>query len=84
MTAVILKVLFWRSGEAVDNDLNYDDVINGKNVLIFDDTVTTGKTISDSGEAICSMFIPKSITFITLFSALNDNENSQQKTNVVN
>lgn len=68
----------------IDNDLNYDDVINGKNVLIFDDTVTTGKTISDSGEAICSMFIPKSITFITLFSALNDNENSQQKTNVVN
>lgn len=59
-------------------------IVYGKNVLIFDDTVTTEKTISDSGEAICSMFIPKSITFITLFSALNDNENSQQKTNVVN
>ena len=51
----------------IDNDLNYDDVINNKNVLIFDDTVTSGKTISDSGKAIYEMFAPKSLTYITLF-----------------
>lgn len=66
------------------NDLNYADYINGKNVLIFDDTITTGKTISDSGKAITEMFSPKSITFITLFSALDDENNStQQKINNV-
>jgi hypoxanthine-guanine phosphoribosyltransferase len=54
----------------VDNDLNYDEAINGKNVLIFDDTVTTGKTISDSGRAIYEMFAPNTLTYVTLFSPL--------------
>lgn len=61
----------------IHNDLNYADSINGKDVLVFDDTITTGKTISDSGKAITEMFAPKSITFITLFSALNDENSSQ-------
>ena len=65
----------------IHNDLNYADLINGKDVLVFDDTITTGKTISDSGKAITEMFAPKSITFITLFSALNDENSSQQKVN---
>lgn len=63
----------------VDNDLNYDEAINGKNVLIFDDTVTSGKTISDSGKAICDMFAPKTLTYITLFSSLNDENIKKQE-----
>lgn len=61
------------------NDLNYADSINGKNVLVFDDTITTGKTISDSGNAIEKTFAPKSITFITLFSALEGESPNQEK-----
>ena len=70
-----------RINMGIHNDLNYADSINGKDVLVFDDTITTGKTISDSGKAITEMFAPKSITFITLFSALNDESSSQQKVN---
>ena len=43
------------------------------------DTVTSGKTISDSGKAIYEMFAPKSLTYITLFSALNDKESYKKK-----
>lgn len=61
-------------------ELNYANEINGKDVLVFDDTITTGKTISDSGNAIKEMFSPKSITYITLFSAIdNDNNPSIKK-----
>lgn len=53
-----------------DDDLSmqYRNAINGKNVLVLDDTVASGKTLSDSAEAIRSMFDPLSITFLTLFS----------------
>lgn len=51
-------------------ELNYANAINGKDIMVFDDTITTGKTISDSGSAIKEMFAPKSITYVTLFSAL--------------
>lgn len=54
-------------------ELNYAEAINGKDVLVFDDTITSGKTISDSASAIKEMFAPKTITFVTLFSALENN-----------
>lgn len=61
-------------------ELNYANEINGKDILVFDDTITTGKTISDSGKAIKEMFNPKSITYVTLFSAIaNDENNTQEK-----
>lgn len=60
------------------SELNYADKINGKNVLVFDDTITTGKTISDSGKAIKDMFNPNSITYITLFSAIANESNATQ------
>ena len=40
--------------------------INGKRILILDDTVTTGKTLSDSAKAMMSTFAPASITFFTI------------------
>lgn len=65
-------------------ELNYAENINGKDVLVFDDTITTGKTISDSGKAIKEMFNPKSITYITLFSAIaNEKENTQEKVKTI-
>lgn len=52
------------------DELTYGPLINGKKVLIIDDTVTSGKTISDSADAVKEMYDPISITFLTLFSPL--------------
>lgn len=54
-------------------ELNYADYINGKDIMIFDDTITSGNTISDSAKAITDMFAPKTITYVTLFSGLDKN-----------
>lgn len=43
-------------------------MIDGKNVLILDDTLSSGKTISDCAKIIESTFNPKKLTFITLLS----------------
>ena len=48
--------------------LSLADEINGKRILILDDTVTTGKTISDSAKALMSTFTPASITFCTIMT----------------
>lgn len=55
---------------SVSEEFTEADRINGKNVLIIDDTVTSGKTLSDSAKAILQTYDPKSITFLTLFSPL--------------
>lgn len=52
------------------NEEEYANTINGKKILVIDDTVTSGKTISDSAEAILDTYAPESITFLTLFSPL--------------
>lgn len=54
----------------VDDDLTLEKTITGKNVLIIDDTVTSGKTISDAAEAFKETYTPSSITFLTLLSPL--------------
>lgn len=61
------------SPEYETDEFKLADRINGKNILIIDDTITTGKTLSDSAKAIMAMYDPKSITFLTLFSPLNRN-----------
>lgn len=58
------------SDEYKDN-LEYAEMINNKRMLILDDTVTSGKTISDSANALLDTFDPKDITFLTLFTPLN-------------
>ena len=47
------------------------DNINDKNILIIDDTVSSGTSISQSANAIIQTFQPKSITFLTLLSPLD-------------
>lgn len=56
------------------DDITYGKYLNGKKILVIDDTVTSGKTISDSVEAILETYAPDSITFLTLFSALTKDE----------
>ena len=43
--------------------------INDKDILILDDTIASGTTISHMCECVLDLYIPKSITIITLFSA---------------
>lgn len=50
--------------------LKYAGAINDKNILILDDTISSGETISDNVKAIRDTFNPASITVVTLFSAL--------------
>ena len=56
----------------IDNQLDFAHQINDKDILILDDTVTTGATISLFIDAINYTYTPKSITVITLFSSLQD------------
>jgi predicted amidophosphoribosyltransferase len=56
----------------INGDLKLTNEINGKRILILDDTVTTGKTISDSARALMGTFTPKSITFFTLMTPQDD------------
>lgn len=50
--------------------LKYSEMINDKDILILDDTISSGETISDNVKVIRDTFQPKSITVITLFSKL--------------
>lgn len=44
--------------------------IDNKDVLILDDTISSGETISQCINGVLSNFVPKSITIITLLSKL--------------
>lgn len=50
----------------INKELSLASEINGKRILILDDTVTTGKTISDSAKALMNTFAPANITFLTI------------------
>lgn len=50
-----------------------DQYITDKNVLILDDTISSGMTVSSATDAIVSDFRPKSVTIITLLSRLESN-----------
>lgn len=53
-----------------EKTIEYGPYINGKDVLILDDTIGSGKTVSEVCETILVTFEPKTITVITLFSKL--------------
>ena len=51
-------------------ELRYADKINGRDILILDDTISRGFTVSEMVKAIISTYTPKSVTIVTLFSML--------------
>lgn len=53
-----------------EKTIEYASHINGKNILILDDTIGSGQTISEACKVILNTFTPNSITVITLFSKL--------------
>lgn len=57
-----------------ESDLKSRHEINDKNVLVLDDTVSSGKILSDYAFALNATFCPSSITFLTVFSPLGDAE----------
>ena len=54
----------------VDDTILYAPYINGKDILVLDDTISSGPSISGACKIIMETFQPKSITVITLFSKL--------------
>ena len=56
--------------EYVDSEIKFAPFINGKNVLILDDTISTGASISEMCNNILETYVPNSITVITLFSKI--------------
>ena len=60
----VLKSMF------LEDDNKIDKMINDKDILILDDTISSGQTISETSKRIYNTFTPKSITVITLFSSL--------------
>ena len=57
----------------VNNDLNIRPMIDGKDILVLDDTISSGTTVSQCIDGITSNFTPKSITIVTLLSKLKEN-----------
>lgn len=53
-------------------DLKAREEINDRKVLVLDDTVSSGKTLSDYAFALNATFCPTSITFLTVFSPQGD------------
>lgn len=46
----------------------YSELINGKDILIIDDSITMGMTITSACNVIKTTYLPKSITVLTLLS----------------
>lgn len=44
--------------------------IEGENVIVLDDTISQGKTLSEAFQLLCGSYLPKSIVGLTLFSPL--------------
>jgi hypothetical protein len=59
----------WDS-DYVDSCIKYADKINGKDILILDDTITSDKSVSGYCKSLLELYDPKSATVITLFSKL--------------
>ena len=53
-----------------NDDENLRQYIDNKNILLLDDTISSGETISQCIDGILSNFIPNTITIITLLSKI--------------
>ena len=57
----------------VNNNVNIRPIMDDKKILLLDDTISSGNTVSQCIEGIISNFTPKSITIVTLLSQLKEN-----------
>ena len=57
-------------GEGINDQLDVSEKINGKNILILDDTIASGQTISLFTKEILDIYEPSKVTIITLFSKI--------------
>lgn len=53
-----------------DREIKFAPYINGKNILVLDDTISSGASISEMCKDIQDTYTPNSITVITMFSKL--------------
>ena len=60
----ITKTMYSNDNEIIE----YAPYVNGKDILILDDTISSGSSISEATKLIQETFIPNTITVITLFS----------------
>ena len=74
------KLLFTMKTDFPELSPYIASAINDKDVLIVDDTLTTGSTILSSANALLDTFDPKTITFFTLFST-TENESLESPNN---
>lgn len=51
-------------------DYGGQEMVDGKDILLIDDTMTTGQTLREACETLCECYTPKTITALTLFSQL--------------
>lgn len=51
-------------------EIEYKDDFNDKNVIVLDDTIATGRSVSEACEIIEELYDVKKLTIITLFSKL--------------
>ena len=58
----------------IHEQLDVAEKINNKNILILDDTISTGSTISLFTKEILNMYAPSKVTIITLFSKTLENK----------
>ena len=59
----------------------YERYVNGKNVLIVDDSITYGQSIRNAIHAIAQAYVPKSVSVLTMFSQFwkNNGEEDEYK-----
>lgn len=66
----LMRSVIGQTLKLTDDSGKYSEDINGKDILIIDDTISQGNTIKYSCDLIKSVFTPNSITVLTLFSRL--------------
>ena len=55
----------------------YSPYINGKNIIIVDDSIAHGQTIQNAIHAISTSYVPKTISVLTMFSQLYDEKGNE-------
>lgn len=55
----------------------YDEHVNGKDLLIVDDSITFGQSIRNTIHAISQAYMPKTVSVLTMFSKLYDKDGNE-------